>query len=80
MRTRTPPTPAKPTPPEEKKRGTDWWLLKDKLLFALGAAVTLATFVWGEVLRHGTHIEWLGFALTLFGIGVASQLDRRNRG
>lgn len=61
------------TPNEARDR---WFLVKDMILVTLGVAVVVGTFAWA-IMTGETHLEWLGFAITLFTIYLATGLDRR---
>jgi hypothetical protein len=52
--------------------------VKDKILVTLGVLIVVATFVWA-LFTGKTHLEWLGFALSLFTIWLATRLDRSNK-
>jgi len=66
--------------PNLKEQREAWLLTKDKILAGLGVAVTVAEFVWAEVLEHGLRYEWLVFAAALFGLAIMSGMDKRDRG
>jgi hypothetical protein len=69
----------KPARRKDPKRERDeWFIIKDKILVSLGVLIVVGTFVWA-VWTGETHLEWLGFAVTLFTIFLAAKLDRQNR-